>query len=117
MDAKMIGFGEIEIDGNRYEYDVIIDEREVKKRGKKPSKIYKSEYGHTPLSLEEKIPWGGDKLVIGTGINGRLPIRPEVYEEADKRGIELITLPSAEACRLISGMKPDEIRAVIHITC
>lgn len=50
-------FGSIGIDGITYEYDVVIDEGKVRKRKKKPSKESREDFGHTPLSIEEKIPW------------------------------------------------------------
>jgi hypothetical protein len=56
MEAKLIAFGEIEIDGERYDHDVVIEAGKVSKRAKKASKSFRSEYGHTPLSVEEEIP-------------------------------------------------------------
>ena len=56
MQARWIAFGEIELEGRRYTSDVVIDAGRVEKRHKKPSKRHREEYGHTPLSAEEKIP-------------------------------------------------------------
>jgi len=70
-------------------------------RDKKPSKSLRDRYGHTPLSAQERIPWGGNRLIIGTGVYGSLPVTPEVNEEAEPRNIELIVLPTREACRLL----------------
>ncbi len=50
-------FGSIQIDGSTYEHDVVIDRGEISKRKKKPSKKFREQFGHTPLSVEEKIPW------------------------------------------------------------
>jgi hypothetical protein len=60
-------FGSIRIDGVTYEHDVVIDRGQVRKRKKKPSKKFRAEFGHTPLSLAEKIPWKCRCLVVGTG--------------------------------------------------
>ena len=49
--------GSIEIDGTSYEHDVIIDRGEVHKRKKGASKKFREAFGHTPLSVEEEIPW------------------------------------------------------------
>ena len=54
-------FGSIRIDGVTYEHDVVIDRGEVSKRKKKPSKKFRDQFGHRPLSLEEKIPRHGSK--------------------------------------------------------
>jgi hypothetical protein len=40
-----------------YGHDVIIDRGEVRKRKKKSSKNFRKEFGHTPVSIEEKLPW------------------------------------------------------------
>jgi len=63
-------FGSIRIDGKAYDYDVIIDGGRIHKRVKKPSKRFKDQYGHTPLSADEDIPWDCRYLVIGTGAYG-----------------------------------------------
>ena len=34
MNANLLGFGEIEVDGERYEHDIVIDAGKVKKRKK-----------------------------------------------------------------------------------
>ena len=58
-----LSFGSIRIDGVTYEHDVMIDRGEVRKRKKKPSKKFRDTFGHTPLSVEEKIPWKCRRLV------------------------------------------------------
>ncbi len=117
MKARFVDFGEIEIDGQCYDYDVVIDEGRVRKRKKKPSKAYREQYGHTPLSADEEIPWGGKRLIIGTGAYGKLPIMPEILDEAKQRGIEIVAVPTDEACRLISKEADKKIRALLHVTC
>jgi hypothetical protein len=117
MEAKLIAFGEIEIDGERYNHDVVIEAGKVSKRAKKASKPFKSDYGHTPLSVEEEIPWGGKKLIVGTGMYGSLPVMPEVQEEAKRRGIEMVVLPTKEACRLLRTLKRKDTYAILHVTC
>jgi hypothetical protein len=117
MKAKLIEFGAIEIEGKRYEYDVVIEQGKVGKRKKKLSKAYRDQYGHTPLSAEEPIPWEGKRLIVGTGTYGSLPIMPEVYKEAQRRGVEVVAAPTKEACRLLRDMKDEDVNAVLHITC
>jgi hypothetical protein len=58
MKAKLMAFGELEIDGQRYAHDVVIDGGTIRKRVKKASKAYPEAYDHTPLSLGENLPWG-----------------------------------------------------------
>ncbi len=74
MRYEAFSFGSIRIDGVTYDHDVVIDRAEVRKRKKKPSKKFRDQFGHTPLSLEEEIPWQCRQLVIGSGAYGRLPV-------------------------------------------
>ena len=50
MKARFITFGEIEIDGQRYAHDVVIDGGQIRKRAK-----------------------NGRQPIIGAGVRGRLP--------------------------------------------
>ena len=117
MDVRFLGFGSIEVEGRAYEHDIVIDRGAVRKRIKKPSKPYRDKFGHTPLSADEEIPWGGPRLIIGTGAHCSLAIMPEVVEKAARRHIDLVAVPTEQACRLISDLKPQEVRAVLHVTC
>lgn len=117
MDIRYPGFGSIVVAGTRYDHDVVIAGGEVLPRSKKPSKQYRSRYGHTPLSTAEDIPWSPPRLVVGTGASGRLPIMADVEEEAATRGVELVALPTADACALLSSVEPDQAYAVLHVTC
>jgi hypothetical protein len=117
MQAKLIGFGQLEIEGRVYDHDVVIEGGRVAKRKKKGSKHLASQYGHTPLSLEEDIPWGGQRLIVGTGAHGALPVAPEVSAAARRRGIELVALPTPKACALLKEVGTEEVFAVIHVTC
>src|SRR5262252_1004319 len=77
MRFESFSYGSIRIDGVTYTHDVVIDHGRVRKRKKKPSKKFRDDFGHTPLSMEEDIPWKCLRLVIGTG-TGRLPVMDEV---------------------------------------
>lgn len=117
MKMRLVSFGEIDIEGRHYDHDVVIEEGEVRKRNKKPSKAYRGEMGHTPLSVEESIPWRGEKLFIGTGTYGRLPVLPDVFTEAERKGVEIIAIPTAEICELLKEYKHADVNAILHVTC
>src|SRR5713101_8549433 len=71
---EKFSFGSMQIDGRVYDFDLVIDRGEIRKRKKKASKRYRDAYGHTPLSVEEDIPWRCRRLVVGTGAAGRLAV-------------------------------------------
>jgi hypothetical protein len=116
MKFGRFSFGSIQIDDTTYEHDVIIDRGEILKRKKKPSKRFQDEFGHTPLSVEEDIPWKCKQLIIGTGAYGRLPVMEEVKREARRRHVELSVLPTAEAIKKL-GQDPNDTNAILHVTC
>jgi hypothetical protein len=109
-------FGSIRIDGTEYEHDVVIDRGKVGKRKKKASKPFREQYGHTPLSAREDIPWNCRRLIIGTGAYGSLPIMDEVAREAAERHVELVLLPTSEAIEKVNEGDA-ETNAVLHVTC
>lgn len=112
------GFGWIEIGGNRYEHDVVIHtDGRVLKRKKKPSKKYRQEYGHTPLSedelgfLDDEQP---DIVYAGLGQDGALPVTPRAGSLiAQFHGI---MKPTPEILPLLEEEKRKFV-AVLHVTC
>jgi hypothetical protein len=109
-------FGSIEVDGKTYEHDLVVDGGRIRKRRKGPSKPYRSRYGHTPLSLAEDIPWSCRRLVVGSGADGALPVMEEVAEEADRRGVKLVVLPTSQAVQELRRAR-ESTNAILHVTC
>jgi hypothetical protein len=117
MNCRLVSFGEIEIDGQRFDHDVVIEKGRIRRRKKKPSKRYRADYGHTPLTPEEAIPWSAPLLIVGTGANDQLPITNEFYREAAERGVQVLARPTAEACDLLADVDPKSVAAILHVTC
>jgi len=109
-------WGSLKVEGKTFTKDVILDRGVLRKRKKKPSRAFREQFGHTPVSLQEDIPWGCKRLVIGTGMEGQLPVMDEVTAEAQRRGIELVVRPTPEAVRLLQE-HPAETNAILHVTC
>jgi hypothetical protein len=116
MKIEEFSFGNIRIDGTTYDHDVVIDRGKISKRNKKLSKQFRERFGHTPVSLKEEIPWKCRRLVIGTGADGLLPVMNDVRREAGERGVELITLPTADAIAVLNN-RPRSTNAILHVTC
>jgi hypothetical protein len=109
-------FGSIEVDGETYEHDLVVDRGRVRKRRKGPSKPYRQRYGHTPLSLAEEIPWSCQRLIVGSGADGALPVMEDVAEEAERRGVKLVVLPTSQALEEL-GRAGKATNAILHVTC
>ena len=115
MRFQKFSFGSIRIDGITHEHDVVIDRGKVRKRKKRPSKKFREAFGHTPISVEEEIPWQCKRLVIGTG-TGALPVMEEVKKEATRRKIKLVILPTQKAIKELK-QAPAGTNAILHVTC
>jgi hypothetical protein len=111
-----LAFGSIEVDGKTYEHDLVVDRGHVRKRRKEPSKAFRQRFGHTPLSADEDIPWRCRRLVVGSGIDGALPVMDEVTLEAERRGVELVILPTRQAIEELARDRKDT-NAILHVTC
>ena len=109
-------FGTVRVDGQTYDHDLIIDRGKIRNRHKGASKRFRAEYGHTPLSAAEDLPWKCSRLVIGTGASGALPVMEDVRKEARRRKVDLVILPTAEAIDVLAAPTKDT-NAVLHLTC
>jgi hypothetical protein len=112
------GFGWIRVGKTTYDYDIIIHaDGEVSKRKKKASKGLKGEYGHTPLSeyeldiLEREKP---DRVFIGTGNSGALPVTPEARKILEK--YHAVILPIPEVLPIMEAERKPYV-AILHVTC
>ena len=109
-------FGSVRVDGVTYDHDLIIDRGKIRQRKKGASRKFRSADGHTPLSAAEDIPWRCRRLVIGTGADGALPVLKEVREQARRREIDLVILPTAQAIGVLAKTTKDT-NAILHLTC
>jgi len=109
-------FGSVRVDGVTYHYDLIIDRGKIRKRKKGASRKFRGAYGHTPLSAAEDIPWRCRRLVIGTGAAGALPVMKEVHDQARRREVDLVIVPTAQAISVLTKTTR-ATNAILHLTC
>ena len=109
-------FGSVRVDGVTYDHDLIIDRGKIRKRKKAASRKFRGGYGHTPLSAAEDIPWRCRRLVIGTGAGGALPVMQEVRDEARRREVDLVVLPTVQAVAALTKAAAGT-NAILHLTC
>lgn len=114
MKVKSLSFGSINIDGDIYEKDIVIDNGKISKRKKSASKKYRDTYVHTPLSVDENIPWDCKTLIIGTGQNKNLPVMDNVKNLALEKGVELLLMSTPDAVRHLNDKSTN---FVLHLTC
>jgi hypothetical protein len=105
-------FGRLTVDGTEETRDVIVlPERVVTNWWRKD--------GHR-LVLEDladvldELP---ERLIVGTGADGRMEPDPDALERLRARGIEVEALPTAEAVERYAQLDPRRTAAALHLTC
>jgi hypothetical protein len=106
-------FGEIVVNGNRYNADVLIFPDKVR------SNWWRKE-GHklSPQDLIEVIEAKPEVLVVGKGNYGMMEILPETEYSLKEQGIELIAQASDKACQTYNQLCDSrKVVAALHLTC
>lgn len=106
-------FGSITIDGKTYTRDLIICPERIR------TDWWRRE-GHSlvPEDLEPVIGLEPGVLIIGCGRDGRLTVPGETRDWIERRGIELIDLPTREACDRYNELASESrVIAGLHLTC
>jgi hypothetical protein len=105
-------FGRLTVDGEVETKDVIV----------LPDRVVRGWWrqdGHA-LVLEdlsdvlEELP---ERLVVGTGADGRMQVNARVVEELAERGVEVEVLPTDQAVRRYGELDPRRTAAALHLTC
>src|SRR2546426_2196220 len=116
MKCSLVSFGQIEIDGRRFDHDVVIEKGRIRRRKKGPSKKQRAAYGHTPLTPDEAVPWSAPLLIVGTGASGQLPITDELYRAAAKRRGEGVARPTPQGRGLLAPARSKSRGAILPRT-
>jgi len=106
-------FGRIEINGQVYHQDIII----------LPDRVLPNWWrveGHS-LSYEDLtqvFSCNPRVLVVGLGSYSRIHVPEGTRKEIEEAGIELIALPTGEACETYNQLRDEEqVVAALHLTC
>lgn len=106
-------FGEITVDGKKYNSDVIIFPDHVK-----------ADWGRRDchqvcmLDVEEIVSLKPDVLVLGTGRPGLVEMLPETLRRLEDLSIRVIARDTIEACRIYNQIcSSQRAVAAIHLTC
>lgn len=105
-------FGRIEIDGRSHSRDLII----------LPSWVlcgWRRKEGHLvqPEDLEAVFTAMPELLIIGQGAHSQMQVTPESKRALQSAGIELLLLPTKEACQRYNRLrKKRAVAAALHLT-
>ena len=105
-------FGRVVVDGREETRDVIVLPRRVVRH-------WWRREGHELvledlLEVLEDLP---ERLVVGTGAQGRMRPDPGTLRELEERGVAVEALPTGEAVRRYGKLDPGRTAAALHLTC
>lgn len=106
-------FGRIEINGQVYHHDVIILPDHVL-----PNWWRVEGHSLSYEDLQQALSCNPNILIVGRGSYGRMHVPETTRVEIEAAGIELIALPTDEACTRYNQLREEEhVVAALHLTC
>jgi hypothetical protein len=105
-------FGHVVVDGKEHTKDLIVlPDRVV------PGWWRKDGHGLVMEDLAGVVDDLPERLVVGTGADGRMHPDPDVISELERRGVKVEVLPTAEAVQRFGELDPATSAAALHLTC
>ena len=106
-------FGVIVIDGQTFNTDVLIWPGRIK------SDWWRREAHLLQLDdVAEALAATPQVLVVGRGEPGKMQVDPALVAYLKDRGVDLMTHPTREACRVINDLNGSRrLAAALHLTC
>ena len=113
MHIDLYDFGRIIMDGVTYTQDLLIWPGTIKKDW------WRLEAHLLQLpDVAEALAATPQVLVVGQGSPGRMQVDPALAAYLKENGIDLVAVPTAEACRVINSLGGQKrLAAALHLTC
>lgn len=105
-------FGRVLVDGTEQSRDVIVlPDRVISNWWRKD--------GHALIleDLSDVLDELPERLVVGTGADGRMRPDPDCLKRLKERGIDVEVLRTDEAVRRYEGLDQTRTAAALHLTC
>jgi hypothetical protein len=106
-------FGLITIDGKTFRNDLLIWPGQIK------SDWWRKESHFLQLDdVAEALTAAPQVLVVGKGDPGRMEVDPALAAYLRGKGVDLLALPTREACQAINSLGANRrLAAALHLTC
>lgn len=105
-------FGRIVVDGREQRADLIVlPARTVTQWWRRRGHELVSE---DLATVADELP---ERLIIGTGAQGRMRPDPVALDDLAARGVTVEVLPTAEAVQRYGECDPERTAAALHLTC
>jgi len=113
MHIERYDFGQIVIDGVTYRQDLLIWPGTIKKDWWR----LEAHLLQVP-DVAEALAARPQVLVVGMGQPGRLQVAADLAQYLKENDIDLVAVPTAEACRIINSLSGKKrLAAALHLTC
>ena len=111
-------FGSITVNGEKYDYDIIIRlDKKVEKRKKKLSKeVFGTSHTISLAEAEHIYTVGAETIIIGSGQSGMVSLSDEATEFFTQKHCRVELFPTPEAIELWNKATGRTI-GLFHITC
>jgi len=111
-------FGSITVEGERYEYDVVIRlSGKVRKRNKQLSKaVYGTSHTLSLAEIKELHRDKAERLIIGTGQEDQVRLSKEAAEYLEKHGCQVDCWPTPKAVKKWNEADGKTL-GLFHVTC
>jgi len=113
MQIEKYDFGKIEVDGKKYNHDVIISKSGVDLWWRPNSHwVGISDLGE----IIERQP---KTVIFGMGYSGVMEVSQEAKEYLEKLGMQVIIEPTKKACEIFNKLfsEKENVIAALHLTC
>lgn len=116
--TESTSFGQININGQQYDHDVLIRlDGAIEKRKKKLSKrIYGTSHKISLAEAEFIYEEGAEVLVIGTGQYNQVALSPDAQRYFEERGLQITMMATPEAIKRWNE-ESGQVIGLFHVTC
>jgi len=112
-------FGEITIDGKKYNQVLIIGNSVGERDYKRLKGLFGTSHKIGDWEIEELLKENPEIIVVATGQNGAMEIDGEFFKEMKEKGIEVIADTTPKAIEIFNAKTKEgkRVNALIHTTC
>lgn len=112
ININSYGFGEVMINGQKYQHDIIIADNKILPWQRQESHLV------VLKDLIGIIKFKPGLIIFGTGAYGAMKISQEAADFCKKQNITVQVFPTSEACQKFNQFdRKQNIAAALHLTC
>jgi len=114
-----VKFGQIVIDGKKYNQVLIVNDMVYERDEQKLSEFFGTTHYIGEWEKEMLFQQNPQLIIIGIGQSGELKVDKDFFKQAQKQGIQVISALTPQAMQIYNAQKTQgkRVNALIHTTC